>query len=252
MTPDGKMPTDKRVIRRYFARSLETYCSAAAVQKKMAGQLALGWGRKRYPLIVELGAGAGFLSDEIVRHLDYDRLIVLDLVPECAAFHAARPRAEFAAADMEDWEFPAGVDLVTGNAVMQWAAEPLRLFRRIRAALAPGGELVFSTFGPGNLGSLTRFQARPMNYFSAAELGALLRRAELTVRHVEISEEKVEFASPVELLRHLHDTGVGAPGATGRFWTKKDLAELAAACRNAAGKFELHYQPIYIAAEKPL
>ena len=74
MTLDGKMPTDKRVIRRYFARSLETYCSAAAVQKKMAGQLALGWGRKRYPLIVELGAGAGFLSDEIVRHLDYDRL----------------------------------------------------------------------------------------------------------------------------------------------------------------------------------
>jgi len=240
----------RSMIQRRFTRSVTTYSAAASVQRKMARYLVTMCACQSYPLIVELGAGTGFLSDEIVRKLDYGRLIALDMVPEYAGFHAARPRTEFVAADMEHWTFPAGVDLVAANAVVQWAEDLLGLLRRIRAALTEGGELLFSTFAPSNLAELEPFRSRKMNYFSMAELEKMLDQAGVTVTRMVQTTETLEFADPVAVLRHLHDTGVGAPGASGRVWTKKDLAALAGHCRTPGGTYALNYQPLYIAGRR--
>lgn len=241
---------DKKLVRRYFARSLDTYAAAAVVQREMAARLAGCWRRAAYGHIVELGAGVGLLTDRIAERLEYERLTVVELVPECARFYRDRPRTEFVAADLERWELPAGVDLITANAALQWVDDLPALLRRFHAALAPGGELAFATFGPETLRELRPLGGGGLTYHPLAELRALLTDAGLAVNCAESEMRTVEFASPLEILRHLRATGVGAPGAGSGMWTRKRVAELGELCARPGGGWQLTYQPLWLAAEK--
>ncbi len=240
---------DKTLIRKYFARSLTTYDHAAGVQRAMATALAAGWRRSHYQAVLELGAGTGLLTDELTRRVAYDSLLLLDLVPECAAYHEKRPRSRFIAADLETWDYPKNTfDLVTGNAVLQWAAAPAKVFRNIFQALVPGGEFAFTTFAPGTLSELVQAGYPGLGYFTGDDLLKMLQDA--CFQDIEISEQffHPHFESPLSILRHLRETGVAAPGAQagGPMWTQARLTALGAACAVAGGGFQLTYRSIFL------
>ena len=58
-------------------------------------------------------------------------------------------------ADIENLPLRAGaINLLWSNLALQWVNDPLRAFGEFRRVLAPGGLLMFSTFGPDTLKEL--------------------------------------------------------------------------------------------------
>ena len=168
---------DKNAVRQRFQRSLETYNRAATVQRDMAGTLldlfAAATLERQFEMITELGCGAGILTDRIAERFDFAHLTLIDLVPECEAFHRGRANAEFLCGDIETIELPES-DLFLSNAVFQWLAEPEQFFGRVAEKLRNGGYLAFTTFGPETLHELSSLTGNGLPYRTAAELVNIL------------------------------------------------------------------------------
>ena len=160
---------DKQRIRQRFARSLDTYADAATVQRTMAHDLLrdllrVADGQRTFPRIAEAGCGTGLLTDLIERQLDYQQLILIDLVPDCARLHQHRPRATFIPGDLETLTLPTHLDLFLANAVLQWIRDLPRLLQRLADALNPGALLAVTSFGPQNLREIAALTGRGLHY----------------------------------------------------------------------------------------
>lgn len=249
---------DKNAVRQRFQRSLETYNRAATVQRDMAGTLldlfAAATLERQFEMITELGCGAGILTDRIAERFDFAHLTLIDLVPECEAFHRGRANVEFLCGDIETIELPES-DLFLSNAVFQWLAEPEQFFGRVAEKLRNGGYLAFTTFGPETLHELSSLTGNGLPYRTAAELVNILESNGL---HVIASHEELivqEFDSPLAALRSLKETGVTAVSA-GRPWSRRTLAEFSETYtdrfRLSNGNVPLTYHPIALVAGKKL
>lgn len=246
---------DKTLVQRRFRRSAASYRKAALVQRETARKLLdhfhLAAGEREFDRILEIGAGDGVLTELVETRFDYRELVLLDLVPEWEPFHRERPRCRFLAGDVETVELPGPFDLILSNAVFQWVEDLDRLFRRLAEALRPGGWLGFSTFGPANLREIAELTGRGLRYPAPAELDARLgSRFEPVARHEEL--HRLEFDSPLEILRHLKATGVTATGVPAR-WTGANLRSFEEEYRKFRlenGRFPLTYHPILYIARK--
>ncbi len=245
----------KEEVKRRFSRSRASYDRNAEVQRAMAELLLdrflLVTARREFESVTEIGCGSGMLTDLIECRLDCNRLHLIDLVPEWEEFHRHRAGTDFTAGDAEQIPLPAA-DLVLSNAALQWAADLPRLFDRIADSLRPGGFFGFSTFGPENLREIAALTGHRLSYRSGVELTELLdRRFEVLARHEEY--RTLEFAAPIDVLRHLKATGVTAVGPAHR-WTRGKLADFERTYqdtyRNADGRLPLTYHPILFIARK--
>lgn len=247
----------KEIVRQRFLRSAATYNQAALVQRDMAAalmeQLLLTSLRRDFGRILEIGCGQGLLTAELAQRLEWRELILNDLVPECAALAEALPRAEFLGGDIEQLELPPKLDLIVGNAVLQWVREPERLLAALAAAGNPGCLLAFSVFGPENFRELRELSGSGLAYPPVSCWPALLANDfELLGMHEEVVT--LTFDSPEAVLLHLKATGVTATGA-GEKWTRGKLRDFAAAYRSRFAGPEgegvtLTYHPLLLVAEK--
>ncbi len=246
---------DKNLVRRRFGKSAASYRDAAEVQRATACELldrfTPATDEREFERILEIGAGAGLLTDLIEQRFDYRELVLLDLAPEWEAFHRKRPRTRFFAGDAETVELPGPFDLVLSNAVFQWVDDLENLFSRVAAALKPGGWLGFSTFGPENLREIAELTGRGLRYPDAAELAEKLAVCfEPVARHEELRQ--LEFPTPLDALRHLKATGVTGTGGAAR-WTSGTLNRFEEGYRKfqlGNGSFPLTYHPILYIARK--
>lgn len=248
---------DKQLVQKRFARSVDTYHEAAAIQRSMAetllDQLALATcGERRFDRILEAGCGSGMLTDLLESRLEYRKLYLIDLVPEWEQFHRGRRAAEFFAADIETMVLPENLSLAVANAVFQWVEEFEALLIRLHAALAPGGILAFTTFGPENLREIAALTGRGLSYRALSGLHELLAPGfEILACHEELVT--LEFSSVRDILRHLKATGVTASGGRSR-WTRSTLAAFEAdyTARFQSGNrmLPLTYHPIILIAGK--
>ena len=247
---------DKQIVRRRFARSTASYAEAAEVQRAMGlallDLLTSGTLRRDFDRILEIGCGGGGLSLELPARLEYCRLFLNDLVPECAGLAARLPDSVFLAGDVETVGLPDDLDLVLANAVFQWLRSPATLLRRLAGLLRPGGLLAFSVFGPENFREIRQLTGAGLDYpppsFWQQELE---KHFEVLAFHAE--QEICFFNSPEAVLRHLKATGVTATGAGSR-WTRGRLAQFDTEYRRrfaaATGDFPLTYHPILLVARK--
>ena len=92
---------------------------------------------------VDLGCGTGLLTAALHRELDATETIGVD--SSDAMLERARDveleGLRFERGDISTWEPDAPVDLVFSNAALQWLPDHPRLFERLTAMIAPGGEL---------------------------------------------------------------------------------------------------------------
>ena len=170
---------DKQLVQTRFARSVATYHEAAEIQREMAetllDQLALATGgERRFDRILEAGCGSGMLTDLVESRLEYQKLYLIDLVPEWERFHRGRRAAEFRAADIETMPLPEALSLVIANAVFQWVEDFAALLIRFHAALETGGILAFTTFGPENLREIAALTGSGLSYRALSGLHELL------------------------------------------------------------------------------
>jgi trans-aconitate 2-methyltransferase len=108
---------------------------------------------------IDAGCGSGRVTEALIERLPRGRVIAVDASSSMA--RAARERlrqagigperVEVREADLLELEVDEPVDAILSTATFHWIADHDRLFRRMRAALRPGGRLVAQCGGEGNI-----------------------------------------------------------------------------------------------------
>lgn len=139
-----------------FGRARD-YERHADVQKRVAVQLALRIAQLQLPpalRVLELGCGTGFLGAALIDALPIDHYLMTDLAPEMVERarlrFAGRSNVQLAVADAADPAFTGPFDLICSSLAMQWVEDLPRAIQRLRAMLAPGGKLAFTTLAAGS------------------------------------------------------------------------------------------------------
>ena len=72
---------DKKLIETNFKKSINTYNDNASVQKQMADELISKIDNsKKYKKILEIGSYTGILTSRIVKNIDFDDYLAVDIV----------------------------------------------------------------------------------------------------------------------------------------------------------------------------
>src|SRR5918911_670421 len=107
--------------------------------------------------ILDAGCGSGRLTELLRRRVPDGRVIGVDA--SASMIEAARerlgPNADLRVADLVGLDLGGDtVDVVFSTATFHWIADHDALFRSLRAALRPGGQLVAQCGGAGNIASV--------------------------------------------------------------------------------------------------
>jgi malonyl-CoA O-methyltransferase len=152
---------DKQQARRAFERAAATYDEAAALQQEIGSRLLerMDLVRLQPARILDLGAGTGFCSVALMQRYCNAEVLALDLA--VSMLRHARSRSDAAAslrcvcADGECLPFADdSFDCIFSNLMLQWCMDLEAVFTELRRVLAPGGLLMFTTFGPDTLQEL--------------------------------------------------------------------------------------------------
>ncbi len=264
---DDGAALDKRLMRRAFEKAAAGYDAAAVLQHEVcrrmlsrldfvalqpAAILDAGCGtgnviaalRARYPraALYALDIAAGMVRQARARAPWWQRVVGRAVAPVCGDIEALPLRA-------------AAVDLVWSNLALQWVNEPPRAFAELRRVLAPGGLLMFSTFGPDTLKELRAAYAGADRYthvnrfIDMHDLGDMLVHAGFADPVMDMEYITLTYADARAVMRDLkaigaHNVTAGRrPGMTAR-------ATLAAAERNYEafrrdGKLPATFEVIY-------
>ena len=244
---------DKALIRHRFAKASGSYPRQAFVQRDIALRMADLIGRYVSPeshrRVLEIGCGTGLFTRAYLHRWCPERLVLNDLCPEVEPYFAdlLGGQVSFVAKDAEALDFPSGQDLIVSCSALQWFDAPERFLLGCRKLLSGRGYIAFSTFGPRNAEEIRVLTDAGLPYRPLDELREVLSGAYRVV-HASEACVQLSFPTPLDVLRHLKDTGV--TGIRPCHWTREKLADFSMryAGRYAApdGGVPLTYHPIYI------
>jgi trans-aconitate 2-methyltransferase len=107
---------------------------------------------------VDAGCGSGRVTAELADRLPDGRVIAVD--GSAAMVEKAKERlgdrASYLVSDLVELELDEPVDLIFSTATFHWIPDHEALFRRLHAALKPGGRLVAQCGGDGNVAEHTQ------------------------------------------------------------------------------------------------
>ena len=169
--------------------------------------------------VVDAGCGSGRVTELLLRRLPRGRVIALDASPRMLAEAGRRlapfgPRVDLLCADLGR-EMPLGrpVDAILSTATFHWLPDHEGLFRRLRAALRPGGQLVAQCGGAGCIATVETAIRKawpraapadgwlgPWNFATAEETAGRLERAGYTDISTWLHDEPtvIEAGAPLE------------------------------------------------------
>jgi trans-aconitate 2-methyltransferase len=103
--------------------------------------------------VLDAGCGSGEVTQALLQRLPDGRVLAVDASPAMVAALRARlgDRVTAWVQDLVELEVPEPVDAIFSTATFHWIADHDRLFARLHAALAPGGQLVAQCGGVGNI-----------------------------------------------------------------------------------------------------
>jgi malonyl-CoA O-methyltransferase len=233
---------DRRAVARAFDRASASYDAAAALQERVRNELLarLEELKPQPRSVLDLGAGTGHASRALKRRFAQATVVAVDIAPGMLERARAqsrwlrrfeRVRADAYALPFRDGAF----DLVFSSLMLQWCDDLDGVFTEMARVLAPGGLLLFSTFGPGTLSELREAwassdsQADHVNqFFDPHALGSALLHAGLGEPVLDVDRIVLRYSDTLTLMRELKAIGArnasrGRPrGLTGR----RRLAEM--------------------------
>jgi malonyl-CoA O-methyltransferase len=244
---------DKDAVKKGFTESFNTYRTEAVVQQKIARRLAqmLDTNLQMEPKqAVEVGCGSGFLTEKLLARHPNAVWMHNDIAPSAKGYVEAIVLQEqvrtssFVIGDAEAMEFPKAIDLFASSSAVQWFADIDAFLSRLSDSMSEQGVVAISTFGPNNLVEVRQLTGSGLSYYSFAEFAEVFGKYFDIVEMYE-EESVVHFVEPIEVLRHIKQTGVN--GAFRQRWNKGRLADFT----NGYGQFRttkgysLTYHPIY-------
>jgi trans-aconitate 2-methyltransferase len=166
--------------------------------------------------VLDAGCGSGRVTEELMKRLPGGHIVAVDgseaMISE--ARQRLGDRASYMVSDLSELEVDEPVDLVFSTATFHWILDHDRLFRRLRAALRPGGWLVAQCGGEGNVAEHARViaavSAKPefathfnemtgiWNFASPEETEARLENAGFTEARCWLEPKPVQPERPLE------------------------------------------------------
>jgi malonyl-CoA O-methyltransferase len=149
---------DKQLARRAFDRAADTYDGVAELQCEIGDRLIgrLDYIRQQPRRILDLGAGTGFFTAALLKRYRKADVVALDIAERMLQRVQARAgwfrRPRCVCADAESLPFADdSFDFIFSNLMLQWCGNLEATLTELRRVLAPGGLLMFTTFGPDTL-----------------------------------------------------------------------------------------------------
>ena len=153
-----KNPIDKRQARRAFNRAAASYDAVAELQVEIGDRLIerLDYIRLQPGRILDLGAGTGLFSAALLKRYRKADVVALDLAENMLQRVQSRSgwfrKPRCVCADAESLPFADdSFDFIFSNLMLQWCIDLEAALTELRRVLAPGGLLMFTTFGPDTL-----------------------------------------------------------------------------------------------------
>lgn len=218
---------DKRLLRRSFERAGATYDAAAVLQNEVCARMLarLQYVKVDPAAILDAGAGTGNAIAGLRARFPRARIIALDLalsmlrrargrIPGWARLLLRRAAPLPVCADIERLPLADGrVGLAWSSLALQWINDPARAFSEIYRILAPGGLLMFSTFGPDTLTEL-RAAFRSIDgrthvnrFLDMHDIGDMLVRGGFADPVMDMERLTLTYGDVRELMRDLKAIG---------------------------------------------
>ena len=241
---------DKSLVKKRFKKSLKTYDENAIVQKKMAKELINLLPKKEYNKIFEIGCATGILTKEIADKLIFSELYLNDIVEESKKYvQEIYKECNFIAGDIENIDLNKKYNLIISNACLQWCSNIEDTLSKLINALDDGGILAISIFGEDNLKETKSIFNIGNEISSISSMENFLNTQKIIAKKED--KIKIDFETPMEVLKHLKYTGTNAIKEIKLTKTKlKDLEQKYKENYTQNNKVYLTYNPIYIICTK--
>ncbi len=249
------MSLDKNLISKRFKKSLATYSKNAVVQKHMTQRLGTflkEFALQKFGNILEIGCGTGFFTEYFTENFEYTKYVANDIIPECQEYmNFISPEIKFEEGDIEQIEIEGKFDLIVSNASLQWTEDLGLLLKKLENMLNDEGILAFSIFGEKNLEQMATLVNKSLRYYPLEKLKELLSDYDVLLIRDEVI--KLNFESPLSVLKHLKYTGTNAVSEF--VWSKTRLREFESDYKKHFSSSEgvyLTYHPVYVILQKKL
>lgn len=265
---------DKRCARRAFERAAQTYDEAAVLQNEVCRRMLsrLDYIKHRPESILDAGSGTGNALPALRTRYRGARIIALDVA--LAMLKRGRRRLPWwkgvmgrgtqpVCGDIEKLPFAEGAfGMVWSNLALQWVNDPGRTFADLRRVLAPGGLLMFSTFGPDTLRELrqayrgTDRHTHVNRFIDMHDIGDMLVAGGFGDPVMDMEYLTLTYDDVRQLMHDLQ--AIGASNVThGRSGALSGKAQLAAVTHNYErfrrdGRLPATFEVVYGHAWKPL
>jgi len=169
--------------------------------------------------VLDAGCGSGRVTGLLIERLLRGRVVAVDGSPSMVekVRETLRPGDEALVSDLTELELDQQVDAVFSSAVFHWVLDHDLLFRRLRAALRPGGAIAAQCGGAGNIERLRAISGEvaagdpfapyfedfdePWNYAGTEETEARLEAAGFDQVRCWLQPWTIEPPEPAEFLR---------------------------------------------------
>jgi malonyl-CoA O-methyltransferase len=231
---------DRRAVARAFDRASAGYDAAAALQEGVRNELLARLAELPVQprAVLDLGAGTGHASRALKRRYPQALVAAVDIAPGMLerAREQSRWLRRFERIRADAYALPfrdAAFDLVFSSLMLQWCDDLDAVFAEIARVIAPGGLLLFSTFGPGTLAELReawdasepaseRASSHVNHFFDPHALGSALMHAGFAEPVLDVDRIVLRYPDTMALMRELKAIGAHnvtrgrARGLTGR------------------------------------
>ena len=156
---------DRLAMRNAFEKAAFSYDAAAVLQQEVANRLVerMDYMAMKPQSILDAGSGTGFVSELLASRFPKAKIAALDLafnmLTQAKAKRSFKQRwnkqFRYVNAEVESLPFAdASVELIISGLTLQWCQDLPKVFKEFKRVLAPGGLLLFSSFGPDSLKEL--------------------------------------------------------------------------------------------------
>lgn len=128
------------------------YVKHSSLQKGLAKNILDNFPISSKLHILDVGCGDGRITAEIANRAQEGKVIGIDVSPSMVDFATRNfpppehPNLRFQLAMAEDVKFTEKFDLIVSFSCFHWLKNPQKAFRRLSAALKPGGEMLILTY----------------------------------------------------------------------------------------------------------
>jgi len=258
-------------VRRAFSKAADSYDAHAVLQREIGDRLLghISFTKIEPRRILDVGCGTGYFTRLLRGKFVRARITAFDIsesmLQQTRSKHPRRwpwhGRSDHCAGDAAALPFKDGsFDLVTSNLAMQWVGEPEQMLKEMRRVLAPGGLMLFSTFGRRTLEELRQSLAsiqperagHVLPFPDVTSLGDALMRLPVEMSVTDSDLFTLTYPDTISLVRELKGLGASAAairgrasGLYGRSLIKRLDQTYAAAHRDADGRIRATFEALY-------